>query len=215
MKAKIPKPLRESAEIVDPTTLDFYPMNPRRGDVGAIVESLETNGQYRPLVVNRRNRQKTVLAGNHTLRAVLDLGWDEVAVTYISVDDAAAARIVAVDNRTNDLATYDDTELVRLLSDLADSDLGLAGTGFDGDDLDDLVRNLAGHSGGEGSWDGMPDFEQEDRQAAFSTTIHFPSHEDADRFFEHIERKRVRSMWWPASDGHIGSDRDAAYIADE
>ena len=50
---------------------------------------------------------------------------------------------------------------------------------------------------------------------AFSTTVHFPTHEEADRFFELIERKRSRSFWWPASDGHKGSDTSVAYVADD
>lgn len=31
-----------------------YARNPRRGNVEVIVESLERNGQYRPVVVNKR-----------------------------------------------------------------------------------------------------------------------------------------------------------------
>lgn len=37
--------------------LEHYPGNPRRGDVAALKASLERNGQYRPIVVNRRNQE--------------------------------------------------------------------------------------------------------------------------------------------------------------
>ena len=103
-----------------------YEHNPRRGDLAALTESLEVNGQYRPIVANRRTGD--VLAGNHTWQAAKALGWTHIAVSWVNVDDETAARIVLVDNRTNDLATYDDTALAGLLESLPD----LAGTGYRG-----------------------------------------------------------------------------------
>jgi hypothetical protein len=113
-----------------------YARNPRRGSTALIRESLETHGQYRPLVVNRRTSE--VLAGNHTWQAARDLGWAEIAVTYVDVDDQTAARIVLVDNRSSDLATYDDRELADLLASLDDFD----GTGYVDDDLAALLESL-------------------------------------------------------------------------
>jgi hypothetical protein len=46
------------------------------------------------------------------------------------------------DNRVRDKASYDDTALVELLTELAEG-VGLEGTGFDGDDLDELLRETA------------------------------------------------------------------------
>lgn len=130
------KPVSPETSVVALDNLIPYPQNPRRGDVTAIVESLEAHGQYRPIVVNKRNSQ--VLAGNHTLEAAKQLGWDEIAVTYVDVDDEQAARIVLVDNRTNDLAGYDSSELAALLTELD----GFQGTGYDQDDLDQLLAEL-------------------------------------------------------------------------
>ncbi|KKL24726.1 hypothetical protein LCGC14_2412470, partial [marine sediment metagenome] len=63
----------ELASLMVPISdLSEYPDNPRQGDVGALVESLETFGQFAPIVVNRREdavSHMTVLAGNHTMRA--------------------------------------------------------------------------------------------------------------------------------------------------
>jgi DNA modification methylase len=113
-----------------------YPGNPRRGDLGAIRASLERNGQYRPIVVNRRRME--VLAGNHTLRAATELGWSEIAATFVDVDDDQAQRIVLADNRTNDLAGYDSEALVELLEALPDLD----GSGYDGAALDALLDEI-------------------------------------------------------------------------
>lgn len=117
--------------------LHLHPHNARQGDVGAICQSLEAHGQYRPLVVQKSTN--IVLAGNHTLQAAAALGWKQVDVTFIDVDDEQALRILLVDNRSNDVATYDQTVLTDLLEHLVHTGEGLYGTGFDGDDLDDLL----------------------------------------------------------------------------
>lgn len=118
-----------------------HPRNVRQGDVGAIAESLKENGQYRPIVVQRSTGH--VLAGNHTLKAAKALGWKEIAVSYVDCDDQRALRILLADNRTNDLASYDDAGLAELLKELAESEAGLAGTMYDGDELDQLLTDLA------------------------------------------------------------------------
>jgi hypothetical protein len=130
----IPSTLAQLAVPIE--SLHAYPRNPRRGRVDEIKRSLVRHGQYRPLVVNRPSGE--VLAGNHTLLAACELGWREIAATFVDVDDDTAARIVLIDNRTNDLASYDDAELAELLESLPDLD----GTGYDDDDLAALLASL-------------------------------------------------------------------------
>lgn len=115
-----------------------YSKNPRSGDVDLIADSLRVNGQYRPVVVNSRTNE--VLAGNHTLRAALHLGWTEIAATFVDADEEQAARIVLVDNRANDVATYDEVALAGLLEDLGTGHLD--GTGFSDADLAELLAGL-------------------------------------------------------------------------
>lgn len=130
-----------AAELVPVAELVTYHRNPRQGNVNAIAESLDTLGQYRPIVVNRgthTDRPHEVVAGNHTLAAARKLGWTHVSAVHVDVDDDTCARIVAADNRTADLGGYDDRLLAELLSDLPDLD----GTGYDHGDLDDLLVAL-------------------------------------------------------------------------
>ena len=119
-----------------------YKRNPRQGDVGAIVTSLERNGQYRPIVARKGTGE--ILAGNHTFWAAKQLGWERIAVTWVECTDEQARRIVLADNRTNDLASYDEPVLVDLLRAIVDEEGedGLLGTGFDGDDLDAMLDEL-------------------------------------------------------------------------
>jgi hypothetical protein len=127
--------------LIDVKELTEYPDNTRQGDVGAIVTSLQENGQYRPIVVNKRTMQ--ILAGNHTYQAAVHLNWEKIAVTFVDVDEDTAKRIVLIDNRTNDLADYDYPALVEQLKELTETEKSLVGTGFNLDDLDDLERIVA------------------------------------------------------------------------
>ncbi|HAT1133930.1 ParB/RepB/Spo0J family partition protein [Corynebacterium striatum] len=122
--------------------LRFYPGNARRGDIDLIAESLERLGQYKPVVVNTGGKcpelADTILAGNHTVMAAQRLGWDTVDVHLVDLDADAAKRVVIVDNRANDVATYEVEELVNLLTELPD----LEATGFDRDELDAMLEAL-------------------------------------------------------------------------
>lgn len=113
-----------------------YPGNPRMGDVDAIAESLERNGQYRPIVVQRTTGQ--ILAGNHTWKAAKKLGWETIAATFVDADEQQARRIVLVDNRSNDLASYEDYALTELLQAVAADD-DWVGTGYTEEDLTALL----------------------------------------------------------------------------
>lgn len=139
-KQQIPETLQPFK--VKISTLNPYDRNARQGDIGALVQSLEKNGQYRPIVVNKKGN--VILAGNHTFWAAKELGWKELAATFVDVDDATARRIVLVDNRSGDLASYDDHALTELLTEIheAEGPEGLIGTGFDPEDLDGLVKAL-------------------------------------------------------------------------
>ncbi|HEV2773894.1 MAG TPA: DNA modification methylase [Thermoleophilaceae bacterium] len=113
-----------------------HPRNPRRGDLEAVKNSLRHHGQYRPIVANGRTGE--VLAGNHVLRAARELGFSEIAATFVDLSEEEALKLVLVDNRTSDLAGYDDELLIELLEGLGD----LSGTGFDEAALDDLLDEV-------------------------------------------------------------------------
>lgn len=133
--------------------LRTYHRNPRRGNTAVIAQSLRVNGQFKPILINAgtyTGRPNEVLAGNHTLMAARDLGWETVAAVTVDVDDDQAARIVAADNRSSDLGEYDDRLLLELLADLPDLD----GTGYDAGDLAALEAALDGledDNGGAGA----------------------------------------------------------------
>lgn len=141
-------------------SLMTHPNNVRKGNTKAIKESLTVNGQYRPIVAQKETRH--IIAGNHTYLAARELGWTEIHVVWVDVDDEAAIRIMLADNRTSDFGSYDDEGLAELLSMLETLD----GTGFDLDDVSDLqqltqIRDVqagekgSGYSGAALSTDGI------------------------------------------------------------
>jgi len=134
VKSNEPRLSMTDTELVPLSELKRFPGNAREGDIGAISESLRTLGQYRPIVVNKRNNQ--ILKGNHTAAAASALGWKEIAVAWVDVDDESATRIVLADNRIAEKATYDNELLISVMNDLKT----LEGTGFDGEDLIDLAK---------------------------------------------------------------------------
>lgn len=121
-------------------TITEHPDNYNEGDVGAISESLDEHGFYGAVIVQKSTR--FILVGNHRYRAAKLKGAEKIPGFLIDCDDDEAKRIMAVDNRTARLATFDEQKLVDLLTAAAESPRGLAGTGYDGDDLDDLMAAL-------------------------------------------------------------------------
>lgn len=132
------------------TKLATYEKNPRRGDIPAIAASLTELGQFRPITVNKgtkTGRPNEILAGNHTYLAAQSLGWEKIDAHFIDVDEDFGKKVVAADNRTSDLGSYDDTELAALLASIPD----LTGTGYTATDLDDLLVTLeaVNHAGNQ------------------------------------------------------------------
>lgn len=113
-------------------SVKLYPDNPRHSDVKALTDSLKTNGQYKPIVVQKSTN--FILAGNHIWQAARQLNWQEIAIVYADVDDTQAKKIVVADNRLADLGTYDTNKLLELLGDVP-----LEGTGYSSADIDDLL----------------------------------------------------------------------------
>lgn len=119
-------------------TLKFDPANARQHsdrNLETIQKSLTQFGQRKPIVVWK----DTVIAGNGTLRAALALGWTDIEITRVPDDwskDQITAYAVA-DNRTSDLASWDEEVLLDILADLDGYDL-LAASGFTDEEIDDL-----------------------------------------------------------------------------
>lgn len=138
--------------VVNTADLQLDPGNARkhgRKNLDAIKNSLTAFGQRRPLVVMP---DMTVIAGNGTLEAMRELGWEQVSITMTPTDwtkEQAKAYALA-DNRTAELAEWDNTQLSATLAELDQAgwptqDLGFEQSSFDDDAnvVQDEVPDLA------------------------------------------------------------------------
>ena len=127
-------------ELVGVDTIKPHPANARQGNLESIRESIRVNGFYGACVVQRSTGY--ILAGNHRYMAAVAEGISSVPVLWVDKDDDEARRILLVDNRTNDLAVYDEQGLIDLLQAISEETDTLVGTGYTDDDLVDLIAIL-------------------------------------------------------------------------
>ena len=114
--------------LVDIHLLKPHPDNPSNGDEDEIVTSIEVNGMYRPVYVQRSTC--FILAGNTTYAACMNLGAERIPVIWLDVDDEAALRILLGDNELARLAIVDRALLTPLVNRLLETELKLLGTGY-------------------------------------------------------------------------------------
>ena len=112
-------------------------MNPRNGDVDAIVESIRVHGVYKPVIIAN---DMVILAGHHVYFAAGELGLRELDVVIRPYDskDPRALKLLAGDNRLSDLGRYDDAQLLVLLRAIEAGEGGLVGSGYEIEDVQAL-----------------------------------------------------------------------------
>jgi ParB-like chromosome segregation protein Spo0J len=117
------------------------PVNVRKHgprNIDAIKASLQRFGQLKPIVV--RDADGVCYAGNGTLEAAKALGWETIAVVRVPLSQLDATAFAIADNRTAELAFWDDAALRETVSTLCDVDIDLAKhLGFNDLDLDRLL----------------------------------------------------------------------------
>ncbi|MCO5171145.1 MAG: DNA methylase [Planctomycetes bacterium] len=144
----IAESLRPLAVPLASLTLD--PANARRHperNLGAVEASLRLYGQRKPVVVRRQGM--IVEAGNGTVEAARRLGWAHVAAVIVDDDPITATGYSIADNRTAELAEWDDEALSKLLLELEKGDVDLDALGWNERELDDLLEGLDGRPGDE------------------------------------------------------------------
>lgn len=145
--------------------LSHDPANARKHserNIQAIMGSLKRFGQQKPIVVDSSG---VVRAGNGTLEAARILGWEEIDGVETGLQGTEATAYAIADNRTAELAEWDDDVLAATLQGLVtdDEDL-LEAVGFDEDELAKLLGELEEENGGGmGESDGEPQLKLAER----------------------------------------------------
>ena len=138
-KDQIAKPLQGMRIALGKLHAD--PANARKHDkrnIDAIAASLAKFGQRKPVVVQQEGM--VVRAGNGTVEAAKSLGWSHVAAVVLDDDNATASQFAIADNRTAELAEWDDDTLASLLDGMEPADR--EALAFDEDDMRELLEGL-------------------------------------------------------------------------
>ena len=136
--------LKMTVEDVPVEELHFDPANVRKHpeeNLAQIRASLARFGQQKPIVVGQGN---VVIAGNGFLTAAKSLGWRTVKVVRTNLAGSEATAYAIADNRTAELAEWDEAALQQQLAAIAiDDEELLAATGFDEKELAKLSAQIA------------------------------------------------------------------------
>lgn len=133
-----------NTEMVDISTLTPDPANIRTHDqrnLDAIKGSLQRFGQQKPIVVDGKG---IIVAGNGTYTAAKALGWTKIGVVRTTLVGPEAVAFAIADNRSAELAGWDDDALAKTLEGLQLEDAQLAAlTGFTDKEIGDLINQTA------------------------------------------------------------------------
>ena len=106
-------------------------------NIEAIKGSLARFGQQKPIVVDGDG---VVRAGNGTLQAARDLGWEEISVVRSDLVGAEMTAFAIADNRAAELASWDLDVLARTMVALDEmEEIGHQDAGFTEDEMTNLL----------------------------------------------------------------------------
>jgi hypothetical protein len=116
-----------------------YPGNPRHNDqaVDAVAASIQAFGFLQPIVVDEHG---VIVVGHTRYKAALKLGLETVPVhvaTYLTPAQVKAYRIA--DNKTAELASWNQDLLLQEILNLQQQNCDLAKTGFSAEELSQLL----------------------------------------------------------------------------
>lgn len=122
--------------------LIFHPRNANQGDVGMVSESIEENGWYGFVLAQESTGY--IIAGHTRVRSARALGATHLPVVWLDVPDAVKAmKMLIVDNRSTRAGWDDPNVMTENLVEINMTDeSGLLGTGYDIDDLDNMMQDL-------------------------------------------------------------------------
>jgi DNA modification methylase len=127
-------------ELRDLHTIKPYAHNPRRNDhaVAAVAASIRAFGFRQPIVVDEAG---IIVVGSTRYKAALQLGLEQVPVHVAAgLTPAQVKAYRLADNKTAELAEWDNTLLVQEIAELQELDFDIDALGFSAEELTDLFQ---------------------------------------------------------------------------
>lgn len=122
---------------IDVADLKPWLKNPRWNDkaVEPVSKSIEEFGFGAPIVVQAGSNM--IIAGHTRLKAALKLGWKKVPCRILEITDRNAERLAIADNKTNEIADWNEEHLQEIMAGFEPEELD--GLGFSEEELNDLL----------------------------------------------------------------------------
>lgn len=206
-------------------TVQLDPQNARRHDAknrAAIRASLLQRGQTLPITV--RKATGIAMTGNCTLEIARELGWTHIAAVVLDYSEEEAITWAIAHNRTGELSTWDEAQLASLIASVPE--VNWIDIGFDAAELEQVMRSIPdlhvesterpAENDPATQWVGMPEFDQKDKTAFRSITVHFHDEDAVKTFFDTLGKPvppKLRYMWYPEI--QIETYADKVYTQEE
>jgi len=186
---------------LDPRNARTHPDRNR----SAVEKSLRELGAGRSIVVDRDG---VIVGGNAVYEQAVKLGipvkeietnGDELIVVRrvdLATDDPRRKALALADNQIGTLGEWDDVVLGDLLGELEDIDFDVMGFG-------EMGPFAIGENDADEEWQGMPEFEQEDKSGFRKIIVHFNDQAGVDEFAALVGQKlsdKTRYMWFPEAE---------------
>ena len=186
---------------LDPRNARTHPDRNR----SAVEKSLRELGAGRSIVVDRDG---VIVGGNAVYEQAVKLGipvkeietnGDELIVgrrVDLATDDPRRKALALADNQIGTLGEWDDVVLGDLLGELEDIDFDVMGFG-------EMGPFAIGENDADEEWQGMPEFEQEDKSGFRKIIVHFNDQAGVDEFAALVGQKlsdKTRYMWFPEAE---------------
>jgi hypothetical protein len=194
-----------SSLIANPANFRTHPTNQQAALDGALSEV----GWISPVIVNETTGH--TIDGHARIELAIRRGEPTVPVAYVRLTEAAERLALATFDPIGSLAGQDDALLTALLADLSVSDAGLS------EILSDLEQRSGPPTDPNAEWQGMPEFEQDDRLggSAFQLVVHFRNLADKQAFSKLLGQAltdKTKYVWYPEE---LPADRLACRWTDE
>ncbi len=190
---------------VKPSELIPFVGNPRNNEnaIEPVKRSIEHFGFVNPIIA--RTSDNMIISGHTRWKAALKDELETVPVIFVEMSENDAKLYNLADNKLGEFATWDIPGLDTILEELKLLDVDITIAGFA-----DIEKGI---NDPNEEWQGMPEFEQEDKTAYQTIHIHFKDKGAVEEFSELINQKiteKTRSIWFPEI--KIETYADKAYI---
>jgi hypothetical protein len=167
--------------------------------VAQLAASIKEWGWTTPVLVDEDGE---IIAGHGRVMAARKLNIDEIpTMTATGWSKAQKQAYVLADNQLPQNAGWDMDLLSVEMKDLDGDGFDLDLIGFDEGSLINLfLPTEEGITNAEEEWNGMPEFDQDDKTSFRHVIVHFENNEDVKEFFSIIGQShtdKTKSTWFP------------------